>query len=140
MSRVVSLGSAILFFAALGACEQKGPLKVDEVDPGQGTTGGGDQVVIRGGGFEPGKTQVEVRFGRRKAESVTITSASKITVVTPPGERGPVDVTLMFDNGSQFKIPEGFRYTPPAAGEDVRKAFFTKDKQGAAPAPAPAAK
>jgi hypothetical protein len=129
MNRVLSLGSAILFLATLGACEQKGPLKVDDVDPGQGTTGGGDHVVIRGSGFEPGKTQVDVRFGRRKVENVTISSANKIMVVTPPGERGPVDVTLMFDNGAQFKIPQGFRYVPPAAGDDVRKAFFSKDQE-----------
>ena len=54
---------------------------------------------------------------------------NKITVVTPPGDRGPVDVTLMFDNGAQFKIAEGFRYLPPTVGGDVRKAFFT-DKPG----------
>ncbi len=134
MNRVLSL-SAVLLLAA--ACEQKGTLGVEKVDPPQGTTGGGDQVTIRGSGFEPGKTQVEVRFGRRKAEHVTISSSSKISVVTPPGDKGPVDVTLMFDNGAQFKIPEGFRYSAPTAGDDVRKAFFS-GKEGAAPAPAPA--
>ena len=82
-------------------------------------------------GFEPGKTQVEVRFGRARAEQVSIASATKISVVTPPGDKGPVDVTLMFDNGEQFKIAERLplRATAGASG-DVRKAFFS-DKPGA---------
>jgi hypothetical protein len=40
-----------------------------------------------------------------------------------------VDVTLMFDNGEQFKIGEGFRYMAASASGDVRKAFFS-DKPG----------
>ena len=50
-------------------------------------------------------------------------------MITPPGERGPVDVTLLFDNGAPFKIPEGFRYVAQHGGSDVRKAFFS-DKPG----------
>jgi hypothetical protein len=71
-----------------------------------------------------------VRFGRVRADQVSIASTNKITVVTPPGNRGPVDVTLMFDDGAQFKIAEGFRYVPPSETGDVRKAFFS-DKPGA---------
>lgn len=135
MKRFLSLSTAVLLAGTLGACQQKGgPLRVDRVEPDQGITGGGDTVVIRGAGFQPGKTQVEVRFGRARAEQVSISSADKITVVTPPGDRGPVDVTLMFDNGSQFKIPGGFKFTAPTAGDDVRKAFFTKEGAPAAPA------
>ena len=141
MNRIFSLSAAFCFLTLAG-CEKKGQLQVDNVDPPQGATGGGDHVTIKGSGFEPGKTQVEVRFGRRKAEQVTIASSSKITVVTPPGEKGPVDVTLMFDHGPQFKIPEGFRYSAPTTGDDVRKAFFSgsdKGKGAAAPAAAPPA-
>ncbi len=135
MNRVLSLTSAILFSVALGGCEQQAKLRVDKVEPEQGVLGGGEHVEIRGSGFEPGKTQVEIRFGRRRAENVTISSATKIVVVTPPGDKGPVDVTLMFDNGSKFKIAEGFRYLSPSAGGDVRKAFFSgSEKQGDKPA------
>ena len=39
------------------ACTQNaGPLKVDTVEPPQGTTGGGEEITILGGGFQPGKT------------------------------------------------------------------------------------
>ena len=59
-------------------------------------------------------------------------------MITPPGDNGPVDVTVMFDDGAQFKIPGGFRYLAGTGGSDVRKAFFS-DKPGegknARPAP-----
>jgi hypothetical protein len=135
MNRIVSLSVAVLSLGILASCQQKGgPLSVDKVEPPQGITGGGDHVVIHGAGFEPGKTQVDVRFGRYKADQVSISAADKITVVTPPGDKGPVDVTLMFDNGAQFKIPAGFKYVPPTQGDDVRKAFFSgKPGTNAAP-------
>jgi hypothetical protein len=130
MNRLVSLSTGFLLLGFVGACEQKGPLRVDHVDPAEGISGGGDQVNIVGSGFQPGKTQVEVRFGRRKSENVVIASTSKISVVTPAGDKGPVDVTLSFDDGSYFKIPAGYRYIVPQAGSDVRKAFFSKQQAG----------
>jgi hypothetical protein len=125
MNRIVPM-AAVLILGFVGACDQKGPLRVDKVDPPQGISGGGDQVTIVGSGFEPGKTQVEVRFGRRRSEGVVIASSTKISVVTPPNEKGPVDVTLDFDNGSRFTIPGGYRYVMPNAADDVRKAYFSK--------------
>ena len=123
----------MLVCALIAACTQKGgPVKVDSVEPPQGTTAGGDEISIVGGGFQPGKTQAEVKFGRRKAESVTIASTSKIRVVTPPNEKGPVDVQVMFDDGATFKIPNGFRYVEPAAGESARRAFFGGQQPGGA--------
>jgi hypothetical protein len=111
---------------ALASCESKGgALRVDEVEPPTGVTPGGDQVVIKGSGFEPGKTQVEIRFGRARADQVSIASANKIIVTTPPGDKGPVDVTLMFDHGPQFKIPQGFKYVSPTSADDVRRAFYS---------------
>ena len=132
MTRFLSLLGLTLLCATSAACQQKGgPLRVDRVEPAQGIVTGGDQVVIRGSGFEPGKTQAEVRFGRQRADQVSISSGDKITLITPSGDRGPVDVTVMFDDGTQFKIAEGFRYLPGTGGSDVRKAFFS-DKPGAA--------
>ncbi len=134
MSRAIWLLPLGLLLAT-AACDAKGgAMKVDKVEPEQGITGGGDQISVIGSGFQPGKTQVDVRFGRRKSEQVTISSSSKILVLTPPGERGPVDVTLSFDNGTTFKIPNGFRYTAPTAAEDTRKAFFSSKPGEAAKA------
>jgi hypothetical protein len=62
------------------------------------------------------------------AEQVVIGSKDKINVVTPNGDKGPVDVTLDFDDGQRFKIPGGFRYVEPKQNDDLRKAFFNKAK------------
>ena len=62
------------------------------------------------------------------AEQVVIQSKDKINVVTPNGDKGPVDVVLDFDNGERFKIPGGFRYVEPKQNDDLRKAFFNKNK------------
>jgi hypothetical protein len=128
MKRQLCLGLGILslgFSLGFSACTQTGPLKVDSVEPPQGTTAGGEEITILGGGFQPGKTQAEVKFGRKKAEIVTIASTTKIKVVTPSSEKGPVDVNVMFDDGNSFKIQNGFRYVEPAQGDNARRAFFS---------------
>ena len=125
MKRVLGITISIAVCTLFAACTQKGgPLKVDSVEPSQGTTAGGDEISIVGSGFQPGKTQAEVKFGRRKAESVQIASGGKIRVLTPPNDKGPVDVQVMFDDGATFKIANGFRYVEPSAGESARRAFF----------------
>ena len=119
--------------ALIAGCTQKGgPLKVESVEPPQGTTAGGEEISIVGGGFQPGKTQAEVKFGKRRAEMVTIASPTKIRVVTPAHDKGPVDISVMFDTGDAFKIPNGFRYVEPADGEAARRAFFGGQKGGGA--------
>jgi hypothetical protein len=123
---------SIGLWLAVAACTQNGgPIKVDSLEPNQGTTAGGDEIAILGGGFQSGKTQAEVKFGRKKAESVQIASPGKIKVMTPANEKGPVDVTVMFDDGSMFKIPNGFRYVEPAEGGNARRAFFSGGAQPA---------
>jgi hypothetical protein len=131
MNRFVSM---ILFLGLLGACDQKGALEVKKVAPDQGITAGGDQVVITGNGFEPGKTQAEVRFGRHRAEQVAIESTDRIAVVTPAGDKGPVDIFVSFDNGKQFKIEGGFKYVNPEQNANVRRAFLS-GKTGNQPKP-----
>jgi hypothetical protein len=134
MKRVLGITITIAGWALIAACTQKGgPVKVETVEPPQGTTAGGDEISIVGGGFVPGKTQAEVKFGRRKCETVTIASNSKIRVVTPPNDKGPVDVQVMFDDGATFKIANGFRYVEPSAGESARRAFFDGQKGSGGP-------
>lgn len=114
------------------ACQQGGgPTKIDKIEPPQGTTAGGEEITIVGDGFQPGKTQAEVRFGRKKSEIVTIASQTKIKVVTPVGDKGPVDVTVAFDDGREFRLSNGFRYVEPAENQNARNAFFQGNKSGA---------
>jgi hypothetical protein len=133
MKRALVLALSVGLCTFVSACQQSGgPLKVDTVEPPQGTTGGGEEITINGGGFQPGKTQAEVKFGRKKAESVIIASTSKIKVLTPSNEKGPVDVQVTFDDGSAFKIPNAFHYVEPAESDNARRAFFNGQKAGGA--------
>jgi hypothetical protein len=133
MKRALVLALSVGLWTFVSACQQSGgPLKVDGVEPPQGTTAGGEEISINGGGFQPGKTQAEVRFGRKKAESVIIASTNKIRVVTPANEKGPVDVSVMFDDGAAFKIPNAFHYVEPAANDNTRQAFFGGQQNTAA--------
>ena len=134
MTRALGLALCIGVFALNTACPQSGGggnIKVEKVEPPQGTTAGGEEVTIAGDGFSPGKTQAEVRFGHKKSEIVTIASTSKIKVVTPAGEKGPVDITVSFDDGRAFKIPNGFRFVEPAENGNARNAFFGGNKPAA---------
>jgi hypothetical protein len=132
MNRALGLALCIGAFALSAACPQSGgAVKVDKIEPPQGTTAGGEEVTISGDGYLPGKTQAEIRFGHKKSEVVTISSTNKIRVVTPPGEKGPVDVTVSFDDGKFFKIDNGFRYVEPAENSNARNAFFGGNKPGA---------
>jgi hypothetical protein len=132
MNRIINFVSCAAFTVLLATgCQTKGgPLKVGKVEPDQGITAGGDHIPITGSGFVPGKPQVEVRFGRARAEQVSIASPTEINVVTPAGDKGPVTITLMFDSGEQFKIENGFRFVEAGDSGNVRNAFF-KDKPGA---------
>jgi hypothetical protein len=131
MKRQLFLALGVLSLGLAACTQNAGPLKVDTIEPPQGTTAGGEEITILGGGFQPGRTQAEVKFGRKKAEIVTIASNSKIRVVTPTSEKGPVDVSVMFDDGNSFKIANGFRYVEPAQGDNTRRAFFSGSKPGA---------
>ena len=127
MKRVLGLTLAVLILAFMAACEET-RLRIDRVEPPEGITAGGDHINIVGVGLKPGKTQVCVSFGGHIAEQVVISSTNKINVVTPSGDKGPVDVVLDFDDGQRFKIPGGFRYVEPKQNDDLRKAFFKGKK------------
>jgi hypothetical protein len=124
MKRVFRLAAALYLLGLLPSCDENGKIRVERVEPAEGITAGGDRVTVVGGGFQPGKTQVRVQFGKHVSEQVVIASKEKISVMTPNGDKGPVDVTLDFDNGSRFKISNGFRYVEPKQTGDVRKAYF----------------
>jgi len=118
--------TTLFVLGLLASCDDNGKISVDRVEPVEGITAGGDHVNIVGAGFQPGKTQARITFGTHVCEQVVISSTNKISVVTPTGDKGPVDITLDFDNGSRYKIPNGFRYVEPKQTGDMRKAFFGK--------------
>jgi hypothetical protein len=100
--------SAALLLALAGCSNE---LKVSTVEPAQGTFAGGEEVVIHGNGFQPGRGGVTVKFGGRDATAVVVASADKISVTTPGGDPNTsVDVTVIFDDGKAFKLANGFHY------------------------------
>jgi hypothetical protein len=141
MRPVKMLCAAAMIFG-LSACSNE--LKVTSVEPPQGTFGGGEDVVIHGNGFQPGRGGVTVTFGKRPATSVVVASADKINVMTPGGDANTtVDVTVVFDDGKAFKLGNGFHYMAPADQRGtLDKAFnnLGKDNPNPTPAPPPAKK
>ena len=121
-----------LMVAGIGCSNE---LKVTEVEPPNGAFTGGEEVVIHGNGFQPGRGGVTVTFGNRPATSVVVAAADKINVMTPGGDPNTtVDVTVIFDDGKAFKLAHGFHYM---AQVDQRgtldKAFNTLGKDQPAP-------
>jgi len=111
--RVTMRAVKVLFAAAMmfGMVACSNELKVSSVEPPQGTFGGGEDVVIHGNGFQPGRGGVTVKFGNRAATSVVVASTDKINVMTPGGDPNTsVDVTVVFDDGKAFKLANGFHY------------------------------
>ena len=95
--------------ATLGACSNE--LKVSEIDPPNGAFTGGEEVMLSGNGFQPGRGGVTVKFGRKEAAAVVVESGSKIKVTTPSGDKNTtVDVLVVFDDGKSFQIKNGFHY------------------------------
>jgi len=98
-------------------------LKVSEVDPPNGAFTGGEEVVIRGNGFQPGRGGVVVKFGRREATAVAVESGDKIKVMTPAGDKSStVDISVVFDDGKAFLLKNGFHYV------DTTQQHTTMDK------------
>ena len=125
--RPVKMVCAAFLMFGMAACSND--LKVSSVEPPQGTFGGGEDVVIHGNGFQPGRGGVTVTFGNRPATSVVVAAADKINVMTPGGDPNTtVDVTVIFDDGKAFKLPNAFHYMAANnSRQTLDKAF---DKMG----------
>jgi hypothetical protein len=92
-----------------GAFEFTAPLDLQRVDPATGAQAGGTRVRLYGTGF---RTGVQVTFGGAVTEILSVDSPHQITVKTPPGNAGPVDVTVATDLESDT-LAAGFSYTDP---------------------------
>ncbi|MBM7077169.1 IPT/TIG domain-containing protein [Micromonospora humida] len=85
---------------------------ITSIVPDTGPTAGGTTVTITGTGFT-GATGVT--FGDTPGTNVTVNpGGTSLTVVTPPGQVGPVDVTVLLP-GADATAPDGFTYVaaPP---------------------------
>lgn len=78
------------------------PPVILSVVPSSGSAAGGDSVTITGSGFT-GTTQV--LFGLTPATDPQVLDDSTLTVTTPPGSVGPVDVTVEIEYAVSADTP-----------------------------------
>lgn len=83
---------------------------ITSVTPAEGLSAGGTAITIVGTGFLPSPT---VTIGGAPALSVSRTSLTQLTAVTPPGMAGPADVTVTNSDAQAATLTAGFRYVPP---------------------------
>jgi len=84
------------------------PPTIDSVVPDSGPNTGGTTVTITGSGFT-GAT--DVTFGGVPGTGLVVDpSGTSLTVVTPPGPVGPVDVVVVLP-GDDAVAPDGFTYS-----------------------------
>lgn len=82
------------------------------VAPATGSTIGGTSITLTGTEFASGAT---VTVGGRVATSVSVTSATLLTAVTPWGVAGPADIIVTNADGQSVTLAASFTYTqaPP---------------------------
>jgi hypothetical protein len=90
-----------------------GPPTVTSVIPNGGPKAGGTSVIVKGEGFEPGRTGTTFRVGARLATSVSCSSSTQCTFVTPPAkEIGTVDVRATVNKLTSVKtLADQFTYS-----------------------------
>lgn len=86
---------------------------ITSVTPNTGSTAGGTNVTIIGGGFTAGSN---VFFDGKPASNVTVVSDTEITATTPSGSAGAVDVVITNPNSSPGQLSDGFTYVTPPVG------------------------
>lgn len=89
-------------------------LAVDEVTPATGDAAGGETVTVEGAGFTASS---RVRFGPLAA-ATTFVSSTELSVVTPPGSVGPVDVVVQ-DGARTVTLADGYTFTREVAAYDL---------------------
>jgi len=117
-----SVGQAVL------QIEEAATFFVSFVDPNYGSPQGGDEVTVRGSGFEP---PARVTFGSTNAQVLSV-SPNSIRVRTPPSPGGPdqrqvvnVGVTINVNEAEQASdsVTGAFTYTPGGIPTDVPAVF-----------------
>jgi hypothetical protein len=89
------------------------PPTVSSIAPKSGSEIGGNQVTIRGSGFQTGAGATTVALGGSVASSVDVLSAEELTAVTSGHEAGAVKVVVADANGVSAGGPEYNYELPP---------------------------
>ena len=132
MKRPLGLALGLLLVGFAACTQNGGPLKVDSVEPPQGTTAGGEEISIVGSGFQPGKTQAQVKFGRknrRNRDDCVAHQDSRRDAVEREGAGGRARVVR---RRRRVQDPERLPlHGADADGDNARRAFFSGKKPAA---------
>ncbi|MDI3538429.1 MAG: hypothetical protein PWQ13_452 [Bacillota bacterium] len=93
---------------------------IETIEPVRGTTAGGTLVKITGSDFRQGAV---VYFGYKPASKVTWLDYGRLEAVTPPGEEGRVDVTVINPDYGQAQRENGFEYVYPGSLPEIHSVF-----------------
>lgn len=110
---LVPVGAWAVFSAQPAAADT--PPTVTSVSPDVGPITGGSLVTIDGTGFVAGSTSVD--FGTVPATSVTVTSSTELTAISPSGGPGSVDVIVSTPSPEGPSVPsvsDLFAYGSPS--------------------------
>lgn len=116
----------LLLLLSLGCSNET---RVSEMEPPHGTYAGGEEILIKGNGFNPGHGGVTVKFGKKDATNIVVESDRGIRVTSPAGDKNSqVDITVIFDDGRAYLLRNGFRYLDATDSSKVMKNFYEKKK------------
>lgn len=119
-------GGTLLLLLSLGCSNET---RVAELEPPNGTFSGGEEILVKGNGFNPGHGGVTVKFGKKDATNIVVESDKTIRVTSPSGDRNTqVDITVIFDDGRAYLLRNGFRYVDATDTSKVMKNFYEKKK------------
>jgi hypothetical protein len=109
--------AAVVLLSVAAGCGSKGTA-FESVNPGSGRLGGGEEVRIRGAGFEK-LGNLEVRIGGRPATNVGIVGDDTIVLTTPEGRETdaahPLDVSILTADGKSIILHHAFTYNAGAS-------------------------
>lgn len=112
VTRVSSTGTGAYHLSIATNCGTGGGISAPtatDVSPATGTVLGNTSVTITGTGFNAATT---VRFGSNAA-TITARTATTLTVTTPAGNVGPVDVVVTNPGNQSATLTGGFTYFEP---------------------------
>lgn len=89
---------------------------VTVVEPDRGPVNGGTRVEISGIGLIPGSTVI---FGASEGVEVVVQNEGSILAGTPPGQPGPVNVSVVRPDGKTAFLENGFFYDADIIVTDV---------------------
>ncbi len=104
------------FLTVTGGYDFIAPPLLTSVTPTTGPAAGGTVVTIIGANFRNGGPNattpggMTVHFGPNLGTNVTLNTAGQLTVTTPPGPVGPVNVTVTNGEGESATLTNAFTY------------------------------